>query len=327
MKILLTGGAGYIGSHVLLSIIENNHDVVVIDDLSTGNKNLIPKNIKLINTNINNTEKISNILKEEKFDLLLHFAGFIKVEESVQNPDKYFKNNTDNAIDLFETCYKHNLRNIIFSSTAAAYGNPINNNLIKENEHLKPLNPYGESKVKTEKYLLNNEDKYNSIILRYFNVAGADPDLRSGLISDKSTHLIKILSEVAVGKREKISIYGNDYNTADGTAIRDYIHVSDLANIHLETAKYLLENKISNIFNCGYGKGYSVLEVINAANKISGNKIKFEYDKRRPGDAEKLISNVDKLHQNINWKPKFDNLNLIIQTAIDWEKKIYEKNL
>jgi len=327
MKILLTGGAGYIGSHVLLSIIENNHDVVVIDDLSTGNKNLIPKNIKLINTNINNTEKISNILKEEKFDLLLHFAGFIKVEESVQNPDKYFKNNTDNAIDLFETCYKHNLRNIIFSSTAAAYGNPINNNLIKEDEHLKPLNPYGESKVKTEKYLLNNEDKYNSIILRYFNVAGADPDLRSGLISDKSTHLIKILSEVAVGKREKISIYGNDYNTADGTAIRDYIHVSDLANIHLETAKYLLENKISNIFNCGYGKGYSVLEVINAANKISGNKIKFEYDKRRPGDAEKLISDVDKLHQNINWKPKFDNLNLIIQTAIDWEKKIYEKNL
>jgi len=327
MKILLTGGAGYIGSHVLLSIIENNHDVVVIDDLSTGNKNLIPKNIKLINTNINNTEKISNVLQEEKFDLLLHFAGFIKVEESVQNPDKYFKNNTDNAIDLFETCYKHNLRNIIFSSTAAAYGNPINNNLIKENEHLKPLNPYGESKVKTEKYLLNNEDKYNSIILRYFNVAGADPDLRSGPISDKSTHLIKILSEVAVGKREKISIYGNDYNTADGTAIRDYIHVSDLANIHLETAKYLLENKISNIFNCGYGKGYSVLEVINAANKISGNKIKFEYNKRRPGDAEKLISDVDKLHQNINWKPKFDNLNLIIQTAIDWEKKIYEKNL
>ena len=327
MKILLTGGAGYIGSHVLLSIIENNHDVVVIDDLSTGNKNLIPKNIKLINTNINNTEKISNILKEEKFNLLLHFAGFIKVEESVQNPDKYFKNNTDNAIDLFETCYKHNLRNIIFSSTAAAYGNPINNDLIKEDEHLKPLNPYGESKVKTEKYLLNNEDKYNSIILRYFNVAGADPDLRSGLISDKPTHLIKILSEVAVGKREKISIYGNDYNTADGTAIRDYIHVSDLANIHLEAAKYLLENKISNIFNCGYGKGYSVLEVINAANKISGNKIKFEYDKRRPGDAEKLISNVDKLHQNINWKPKFDNLNLIIQTAIDWEKKIYEKNL
>ena len=327
MKILLTGGAGYIGSHVLLSIIENKHDVIVIDDLSTGNKNLIPEKVKLINTNINNSEKISNILKEENFDLLLHFAGFIKVEESVQNPDKYFKNNTNNAIELFETCYKHNLQNIIFSSTAAAYGNPSNNESITEDETLNPLNPYGESKVKTEEYLLNNKDKFNSIILRYFNVAGADPELRSGLISDKPTHLIKILSEVAVGKREKISIFGDDYNTKDGTAIRDYIHVSDLASIHLEAAKYLLENKISNIFNCGYGKGYSVLDVINTANQIFGNKIKFEYDKRRPGDSEKLISNVDKLHQHINWKPKFDDLKLIIKTAVEWEKKINEKNL
>jgi len=327
MKILLTGGAGYIGSHVLLSIIENKHEVIVIDDLSTGNKKLIPENIKLINTNINNSEKISNLLLEENFDLLLHFAGFIQVEESVQNPDKYFKNNTDNAIELFETCYKHNLQNIIFSSTAAAYGNPSNNESIREDENLNPLNPYGESKVKTEEYLLNNKDKFNSIILRYFNVAGADPELRSGLISNQPTHLIKILSEVAVGKREKISIYGNDYNTEDGTAIRDYIHVSDLASIHLEAANYLLEKKISNIFNCGYGKGYSVLEVINIAKKIYGEKIKFEYDKRRPGDAERLISNVDKLHQHINWKPQFDNLDLIIQTAVEWEKKIHEKNL
>ena len=327
MKILLTGGAGYIGSHVLLSIIENKHEVVVIDDLSTGNKNLIPDNVKFVNSNINNAEKISNVLMKENFDLLLHFAGFIKVEESVQNPDKYFKNNTDNAIELFETCYKHNLQNIIFSSTAAAYGNPSNNESIREDENLNPLNPYGESKVKTEEYLLNNKDKFNSIILRYFNVAGADPELRSGLIANQPTHLIKILSEVVVGKREKIYVYGNDYNTEDGTAIRDYIHVSDLASIHLEAANYLLEKKISNIFNCGYGKGYSVLEVINVAKKIYGGKIKFEYDKRRPGDAEKLISNVDKLHQHINWKPQFDNLDLIIQTAVEWEKKIHEKNL
>ncbi len=327
MKILLTGGAGYIGSHVLLSIIENKHEVVVIDDLSTGNKNLIPDNVKFINSNINNTEKISNVLMKENFDLLLHFAGFIKVEESVQNPDKYFKNNTDNAIELFETCYKHNLQNIIFSSTAAAYGNPSNNESIREDENLNPLNPYGESKVKTEEYLLKNKDKFNSIILRYFNVAGADPELRSGLITNQPTHLIKILSEVVVGKREKIYVYGNDYNTEDGTAIRDYIHVSDLASIHLEAANYLLEKKISNIFNCGYGKGYSVLEVINIAKKIYGEKIKFEYDKRRPGDAERLISNVDKLHQLINWEPQFDNLDLIIQTAVEWEKKIHEKNL
>tara|TARA_B100000929_G_scaffold66252_1_gene50530 strand:+ start:509 stop:1492 length:984 start_codon:yes stop_codon:yes gene_type:complete len=327
MKILLTGGAGYIGSHVLLSILRDNHDVCIIDDLSTGNKNLIPENIQLLNCNINDDEKISNLLQKKSFDILLHFAGYVKVEESVKNPNKYFINNTDNAILLFETCYKNGLKNIIFSSTAAAYGNPINNNSIKEDESLKPLNPYGQSKVNTENFLIENKDRFNSIILRYFNVAGADPDLRSGLISDEPTHLIKILSEVAVGKREKIFIYGDDYKTEDGTAIRDYIHVSDLADIHLEVAKYLMDTKISNIFNCGYGKGYSVLEVINAANKITSNKIKFEFDKKRLGDAEKLISNVDKLHQSINWKPKFDDLDFIIQTAIHWEKKIYEKNL
>jgi len=324
MKILLTGGAGYIGSHVLLSILEQGHKVVVIDDLSTGNKNLIPEKIELINCNINNEEKIGKVLQQQKFDILLHFAGFIKVEESVQNTKKYFINNTENAIKLFETCYKHNLNNIIFSSTAATYGNPINNSSIQENSELKPLNPYGESKVKTENYLIQNKHKYNSIILRYFNVAGADPNLRSGLISDKPTHLIKILSEVAVGKRDKISIYGNDYNTADGTAVRDYIHVSDLADIHLKAASYLLTNKTSDIFNCGYGKGYSVLEVINAANKLYNNSINFNFDKRRPGDSEQLVSNVDKLHQHFDWLPKYNDLDLIIQTSVNWEKKINE---
>ena len=326
MKILLTGGAGYIGSHVLLSILKNHHEVYIIDDLSTGNRNLIPQNIQFLNCNINDEEKISNLLQNKSFDILLHFAGYIKVEESVKNPNKYFTNNTDNAIRLFETCYKNGLKNIIFSSTAAAYGNPINNSSIKEEEILKPLNPYGQSKVNTENYLLNNQDRFNSIILRYFNVAGADPDLRSGLISDEPTHLIKILSEVAVGKREKIFIYGNDYNTEDRTAIRDYIHVSDLADIHLEVAKYLMEKNTSNIFNCGYGKGYSVLEVIKAANIITGNKIEFEYNKRRPGDSEQLISNVEKLKNKMNWNPKFNNLNLIIKTAIDWEN-ICEKYL
>ena len=322
MKILLTGGAGYIGSHVLLSILNDNHDVYVIDNLSTGNKNLIPKNIKFLNSNINDEEILSNFLKKENFDILLHFAGYIKVEESVKNPEKYFSNNTDNAIKLFEICHKNGLNNIIFSSTAAAYGNPTNNDSIKEDEILKPLNPYGQSKVNAENFLIKNKDRFNSIILRYFNVAGADPDLRSGLISDEPTHLIKILSEVAVGKREKIFIYGNDYKTKDGTAIRDYIHVSDLADIHLEVSKHLLSSKKSNIFNCGYGRGYSVLEVINAANKITENKIKFEYAARRSGDAEKLVSNVNKLHRYINWKPKFDDLDFIIKTAISWEKKI-----
>lgn len=326
MKILLTGGAGYIGSHVLLSILDNNHEVLVIDDFSTGKVGLIPRGTRLLNCNINDEKKISSILSVEKFDIVLHFAGFIKVEESVQNPNKYFENNTNNAIKFFEICYQCGLKNIIFSSTAAAYGNPSNNNSIKETEALRPINPYGESKIKTEKYLLNNKDKFNSIILRYFNVAGADPHLRSGLISDDPTHLIKILSEVAVGKRNKISIYGNDYNTKDGTAVRDYIHVSDLADLHILVAEYLLKNPGTDIFNCGYGKGYSVLEVINEANLITGNKIKFEYNERRHGDSEKLISNIEKLKSKIKWTPKFNDLNLIIKTAIEWEKAC-EKNL
>ena len=324
MNILLTGGAGYIGSNVLLLLKDKGHKVTVIDNLSTGNKNLIPNRVRHVNCDIEDSEKIAKIIKSEKFDILLHFAGYIKVEESVRNPTKYFKNNTENAITLFETCYKNNLKNIIFSSTAAAYGSPSNNDPIKEEASLNPLNPYGQSKIETEDYLIKNADKFNSIILRYFNVAGADPKLRSGLISKEPTHLIKILSEVAVGKRDKIYLYGNDYNTNDGTAVRDYIHVSDLADIHIKTAEYLIEKKVSNIFNCGYGRGYSVLEVVKEANKITGDKIKYEFSNRRPGDAEKLISNIDKLSKTIDWEPKFNDLNLIIKTAINWEKKINE---
>ncbi len=320
MKVLLTGGAGYIGSHVVLSLLDKGHKVVVIDDLSTGNKRLIPKNVQFYEYNINNTNKIEKIITSNNFDLLMHFAGFIEVEESVSNPTKYYENNTDNAIKLFETCYKNNLNKIIFSSTAATYGNPVNSFSISEDERLNPINPYGKSKVETENYLLRNKDRLNTIILRYFNVAGSDKKMRSGLISNKATHLIKIISEVAVGKRNKISIYGKDYNTHDGTAIRDFIHISDLADIHISAAKYLLENEKTNIFNCGYGKGYSVLDIINVANKITNNKIKYDFSQRRNGDPEQLVANVDKIKKHINWQPSNNDLNTIIQSAIDWEK-------
>ena len=327
MNILLTGGAGYIGSHVVFSLLDNGHKVTVIDNLSTGHKEILPKKINFFNCNINEKQKIKKIIQSSNFDILMHFAGFIKVEESVSNPKKYFENNTNNAISLFETCLENNLNNIIFSSTAAIYGNPKTNKPISENELLKPLNPYGESKMRTEKYLLKNKKKINSVILRYFNVAGADGQLRTGLVSDEATHLIKIISEVAVGKRKKIFIYGDDYQTIDGTAIRDYIHVSDLADIHVKTSKYLLETQETNVFNCGYGKGYSVLDVINTANKITNGKIKFEIANRRPGDSEKLVSDVEKINKHLKWKPKYDNLEQIIQSSINWEKKLYEKNL
>ncbi len=326
MNVLLTGGAGYIGSHAALSLLDAGHNVHIIDDLSTGNKSLIPKNAFFTKCNINDEEVISELIKSNSFDLLMHFAGFIQVEESVKYPQKYFDNNTKNATKLFETCKNNGLNKIVFSSTAAAYGSISENKLIDENTNLNPQNPYAESKIKTENFLLENKDDYKFIILRYFNVAGADKKLRSGQISKRSTHLIKILSEVVVGKRDHIKIFGNDYNTPDGTAIRDYIHVSDLADIHLEVAKYLLENSESNLFNCGYGNGFSVLDVINTADKISENKIDYKFSNRRDGDVEQLIADTSKILKHIDWRPKYNDLSKIINSSIKWEKKINESN-
>ena len=324
MKILLTGGAGYIGSHVSLALLDAGHDVTIIDNLSTGNIQLIPSKANFIECNINDTKTIDSLLKKRKFDALLHFAGYIQVEESIKNPEKYFNNNTKNSQILIEICIKNNLKNIIFSSTAAAYGNPINDDPIKEESLLMPLNPYGESKIQTENFL-KNEKKLKYIILRYFNVAGAVPKMRSGLISKTATHLIKIASEVVVGKRDKIIIYGNNYPTNDGTAIRDYIHVSDLADIHVKAAEYLLKKQESNIINCGYGNGFSVKDVLNVVNQVSGKEINIEKGNRRKGDSSILISNVTKLHSLFNWKPKYNDIKFIVKTAIEWEKQLLNR--
>ena len=318
MNILLTGGAGYIGSHVAINLLDAGYKVTIIDDLSTGHEQLIPKKANFIKTNINNVNILDTILTKNKFDILMHFAGFIQVEESVKNPKKYFLNNTNNAKVLFDCCIKHNLKNIIFSSTAAAYGNPEKKDLIKEDSILKPLNPYGESKVETEKYLQNNSN-FNYIILRYFNVAGADPLMRSGLISKNPTHLIKITSEAAIKKRDKVIIFGNDYPTSDGTAIRDYIHVSDLADLHVRAAQYLTTKRESNVFNCGYGKGFSVKEVVDSANEINEFPIKFEFGQRRKGDAARLVADPSKIMKFLSWKPKYNDLKFIIKTSIEWE--------
>jgi len=327
MNILLTGGAGYIGSHAALSLLDGGHKVHIIDNLSTGNEILIPKSAKFTNCNINNEEVISNLIQSNNFDLLMHFAGFIQVEESVSQPGKYFENNTNNAIKLFNICKKNGLTKIVFSSTAAAYGLVSENKLIDEHTNLNPQNPYAESKIKTENFLFNNEENFQFIILRYFNVAGADKKLRSGQISKKSTHLIKKISEVVVGKKDQIKIFGNNYNTPDGTAIRDYIHVSDLADIHVEVGKYLLKNLESNLFNCGYGNGFSVLDVVNTTNSIYQNKIIYKFSDRREGDVEKLIANTSKLLKYIKWQPKYNDLKEIINSSIKWEEKINASNI
>ena len=322
-NILVTGGAGYIGSHVCYLLIEKGYNVTIIDNLVTGSKKVIPTKAKLEKYDIANKSQVEKLLNKKKFSAVLHFAGLIRVEESVKYPNKYMEFNYKKSKKFIEICIKNNLNKIIFSSTAAVYGNP-NKNKVEETDRLNPLNPYAKSKLLTEKFILNKakKTKLKYIILRYFNVAGADIKMRTGLISKFSSHLVKAVSEVVTKKRDKLVVNGNDYNTPDGTPIRDYIHVSDLANIHLKSLEFLLKNNKSEIFNCGYGKGYSVKQVINTTNKLIKNKIKYEVGPRRAGDSKYIVSNPKKFMKATSWKPKFNNLKHILQTAIKWEKKL-----
>ena len=322
-NILLTGGAGYIGSHVTNSLIDNGYNVTVIDNLITGNKNLINPKAIFVNCDISNKEKIRDILKNNKFDIVMHFAGLIRVDESIQEPKKYNEFNYEKAKMFLNNCFENGLKKVIFSSTASVYGEPAKER-VSEDDQLNPLNPYAETKLKLEKYLIKKSQQEDIfyVILRYFNVAGADKQLRSGLISKYSTHLIKIASEVAVGKKKEITINGDDYDTEDGTTIRDYIHVSDLADIHIIVAKYLFKKKQSHIFNCGYGKGYSVKKVIDIYNKILNKKIKFNIGPRRPGDSKMIVADPKKFIKIFKWKPKFDKLDFILKTSYEWEKKL-----
>ena len=322
-NILVTGGAGYIGSHVVNLLIDKGYSVTVIDNLVTGNFNLINKNADFHNTDIADETKVNDILQNKEFDIVMHFAGLIRVDESVKEPEKYNEYNYVKAKLFLDNCIKNNLKKIIFSSTASVYGNPRNLK-VSESDEFNPLNPYAETKLNFENYL-KNQSKTNNIkyiILRYFNVAGADEKLRSGLISKYSTHLIKIASEVAVGKKSELIINGDDYDTPDGTPVRDYIHVSDLADIHLVSAEYLFKNNQSDIFNCGYGKGFSVKEVIETYNKFLEKKIKYKIGPKRPGDSKLVVANPDKFNKIMDWQPKFDNLEYILKTAYEWEKKL-----
>ena len=294
-NILITGGAGYIGSHVCHLLIDQGYNITCIDNLITGNKELLPKEVKLEVFDISEKEKVANLIKSNNFDLVMHFAGLIRVDESVEQPDKYRDFNFLKAKKFLETCFENDLKKIIFSSTAAVYGNPKNNRVTEE-DLVNPLNPYASSKLELENFIKETSGKYNSnyVILRYFNVAGADEKMRTGLISKVSTHLIKVASEVATNKRNHLMINGDDYDTPDGTTIRDYIHVSDLADIHLVSAKHLISGGQSDLFNCGYGNGYSVKEIIKNLNDILEKDIKSKIGPRRPGDSRMIISNIDK---------------------------------
>ena len=322
-NILITGGAGYIGSHVSFLLIEKGYNITIIDSLITGNKQLVPKEANLEICDIADIKKVTQVLKSKKFEAVLHFSGLIRVEESVKYPEKYIEFNYNKAKIFLDICFQNNLNKVIFSSSAAVYGNPKKDKII-ESDELNPLSPYADSKLMLENYLIDQSKNVNVkyIILRYFNVAGADQKMRTGLISKFSTHLIKVASEVATKKRNKLVINGDDYNTPDGTPIRDYIHVSDLADIHLKSLEYLLKDNQSEIFNCGYGKGYSIKEVINCLNNLLETNINFEIGPRRDGDSECIVSNSEKFIKAMSWKPKFNDLNYILKTAIAWEKKL-----
>ena len=322
-NILVTGGAGYIGSHVCHLLVDNGYNVTCIDSLITGNKKLIPKEVELNIFDIDEKQKVSNLIRSKNFDLVMHFAGLIRVDESVEQPKRYRDFNFLKAKNFFETCFENNLNKVIFSSTAAVYGNPKNPK-VTEKDRTNPLNPYASSKLELENFLKEKSNYYNFkyVILRYFNVAGADHKLRTGLISKVSTHLIKIASEVAVGKRQKLIINGDDYDTPDGSTIRDFIHVSDLADIHLIAANHLISNGNSDLFNCGYGRGYSVKEIVQNLNNILGKEIKVEIGNRREGDSKMIVSDVSKFKKFFKWEPKSNDIKKILESSIKWEKKL-----
>jgi UDP-glucose 4-epimerase len=322
-NILVTGGAGYIGSHVAHLLIDKGCNVTVIDSLTTGNRHLVPSKAKLEICDIADVDKITKIIQNNKFELVMHFAGLTKVDESILYPEKYNNYNYEKAKIFLDTCLDHQLNKIIFSSTASVYGNTTKDN-VSENDILKPLNPYALSKLKFENYILDKSkiDSLKYIILRYFNVAGADDKLRTGLIAKSSTNLIKVICEVATKKKDALIINGNDYDTLDGTPIRDFIHVSDLAEMHYLSAIYLIKDKKSEIFNCGYGKGFSIMQVVNNMNDILQRTLPTIIGVRRDKDIKSSIANVQKFKDYFNWEPKFNDLKLILKTSYDWEKKL-----
>ena len=321
MKILLTGGAGYNGSHVSLELLENNHQVTIIDNLTTGSERLIPAESNFLKCDINDEKKIEELLNRESFDILMHFAGFSSVSESINQPEKYHENNFIKSKILFKTCIKHNLNRIIFSSSASIYRNTNNQKQVNEDDKKNPNNPYSKSKMDIENHLLtlSNEKKIKTIILRYFNVAGADHKKRSGLING-SDSLIKSICEVANGKKDKLIINGNDYNTKDGTTVRDFIHVSDLAEMHMIVANYLIRENKTDIFNCGYGNGYTVKEVVDTMIKILNRNLKIEYGPRRESDIEYSVSDNNKFVKKFKWLPKNNDLQKILESSLNWEK-------
>jgi UDP-glucose 4-epimerase len=327
MTILVTGGAGYIGSHMVLALVERGEEVVVLDNLSTGFWWAVPPEVKLIEGDIGDEALLDRIMAEHRFDAVIHFAGSIVVPDSVSDPLGYYLNNTVKSRMLMACAVKARIPRFIFSSTAAVYGN-TEAEPVFEDAATRPISPYGSSKLMTEWMLRDSHAAYGMqyVALRYFNVAGGDPKGRIGQSTPRATHLIKVACQTALGQREKLEVYGTDYATPDGTCLRDYIHVSDLAQAHVDALAHLRKGGESGIFNCGYGKGYSVLEVIKAVERVNGAPLPVAYAPRRAGDPAAIVAGADRVREVLGWQPKYENLDFIVETALAWERKLAQRN-
>jgi UDP-glucose 4-epimerase len=326
MTILVTGGAGYIGSHMVHALTDAGEPVVVLDNLSTGFRFLIPGSVPFVAGSTGDSALVKDTIERHGVTAIIHFAASVVVPDSISNPLGYYRNNTMNTCTLLDAAIQAGVRQVIFSSTAAVYGN-AEQNPVPENAATAPISPYGTSKLMSE-IMLHDAGKAHGlrfVILRYFNVAGADPKLRTGQSTAGATHLIKVACEAALGKRPKMDIYGTDFPTPDGTGIRDYIHVSDLARAHSAALAHLRRGGESKTFNCGYGKGASVLEVVDSVRRISGREFPVEVCGRRPGDPAALVANVDRIRAALDWRPQFQDLDTIVAHAYAWERRLSSK--
>lgn len=320
--ILVTGGAGYIGSHVVQQLGRQGENVVVLDNLSTGFEAAVTHG-KLVIGDTGDGAVLDSIFAKHSIDTVMHFAAHTVVPESVSDPLKYYRNNTASSRTLLEHAHRAGVQHIVFSSTAAVYGIPPGGKAA-ESTRTQPINPYGTSKLMTEWMLrdLALAGGPNYVALRYFNVAGCDPDGRIGQSTPKATLLVKVACEAATGRRPQVVVYGTDYPTPDGTGLRDYIHVEDLASAHLEALNYLRDGGKSTTLNCGYGHGYSVREVLQAVERANGKPLTVVEEGRRAGDPPELVAEVRKIHKVLDWKPRFDDLDTIVRTSLEWERKI-----
>jgi UDP-glucose 4-epimerase len=319
--ILVTGGAGYIGSHANKELNLAGYETVVLDNMSYGHQDFLKWGV-FEEVDLGDTESIRNVFRKYEIEAVMHFAAFTYVGESVEDPQKYYLNNLRNTLNLFQVMNEFEVKKLVFSSTCATYGNPHKIPLTEDHPQ-NPINPYGQGKLMVEKVLKDYSSAYGLryVSLRYFNAAGADPDGDVGERHDPETHLIPLILDAAAGKRDDIKIFGTDYPTPDGTCIRDYIHVTDLADAHIKALKYLEAGGQSEVFNLGNGNGFSVREVIEEAKKVTGNQIKATEIERRPGDPPILVGSSKKAREILKWQPKYDDLTKIISTAWEWHKK------